>query len=65
MTKVIEFKEYVVQTGPSVYSVCSVDSQLNDFLNNHKVTVIDIKYQVICNKYSEPRSRALLIYEEE
>lgn len=65
MTRVIEFTEYVERTSLPAIITHSIDSQLNDFLRHNDVTVVDIKYQVISNEYSEPRSRALLIYREE
>lgn len=65
MTRVIEFTEYVERTSLPAIITHSIDSQLNDFLRHNDVTVVAIKYQVISNEYSEPRSRALLIYREE
>lgn len=65
MTKVIEFTEYAERTNQPSIITHSIDSQLNDFLRKNKVTVVDIKYAVINKGYSDTRSRALLIYEEE
>lgn len=60
----IKVKEFVERAATSICEGIPVDIQINDFLKNKKVTLIDIKYQIFSNgngSYSD----ALLIYKED
>jgi hypothetical protein len=61
MIKVKEFIEFTHRLDGEYHPI---DTQINDFLKDESLTLIDIKYQVVPNDNGD-YSSALLIYKED
>ena len=60
----IKVKEFTEDIGSSTRKAVTVETQINDFLKNKQLTLIDIKYQVVSNRVID-YANALLIYKED